>query len=71
MASNPLRSQRQFPNYPLWGSADPGGRRLRCAERLGHLADTAHAGSEVDCQREFAVRGVWLGGGRNLQTLGR
>jgi hypothetical protein len=53
------------------GSVGPGGRRLRCAERLGHLADTAYVGSEVDCQREFAVRGVWLGGGGNLQALGR
>jgi hypothetical protein len=57
------------PGHPLRDSGGPGGRRIRFAERVGHLAGTAHLGSEVDCQREFAVRGVWLGGGRNLPAL--
>jgi hypothetical protein len=69
-----LRGVEQKPwmgRHSLWNSVGLGGRRIRFAERVGHLADTAHVGSEVDCQREFAVRGVWLSGGGNLQALGR
>jgi hypothetical protein len=57
------------PGHPLWDSVGLGGRRIRFAERVGHLADTAHVGGEVDCQRESAVRGVWLGGGGNFPAL--
>jgi hypothetical protein len=47
----------------LFGSS---GRRIQFAQRVGHLANVVHVGGELDSQREFAIRSVWLGGGGNL-----
>jgi len=59
-------SLRTPTRHPLCDSVGPSGRRIRFAQRVGHLADTADVGSEVDSQRKFAVRGLWVCGGGNL-----